>query len=256
MKQLEEIVGRPLFRRHGRGITLTTSGERLLPTARRVTTSLDTALAELRDDGLRGKLRLGIPDDQSSGVLSRIIADFATLHPDVELQVHCMLGTSFERALQTGALDLAVFEVASPAKQDVILGRDELMWMCSATHALDDTKILPVALFDRDCWWRDLALADLEDAGRRYRIVFMSESTAGVRSAVHSGVAAALLGKRDAADGLMPLNDIGVRHESSLVLRSSAAASGAACDAMRDAIRRNFRLPGETGRSRKVAVKG
>lgn len=242
IKQLEGIVGRPLFRRHGRGIALTAAGERLVPTARKVTASLDTALAELRDDGLSGRLRVGIPDDESGAVLSRIIADFAARHPDVELDVHCTLGTGFERALQNGSLDLAVLGIASPAEGDEVLRRDEVRWMANPERDLHACEILPVALFDRDCWWRDVAMADLEASGRRYRVVFTSESTAGVLSAVQSGIAAGLLDTRAAATALAPLPGMDARHKSFLVLRGAPGSAGPACDAMRDAIRNAFGL--------------
>jgi DNA-binding transcriptional LysR family regulator len=240
IKQLEDTVGRPLFHRHGRGVTLTAAGERLVPTARRVTTSLDRALAELRDDGLRGRVRIGIPED-SGAILTRIVADFGTRHPDVELQVHCTLGTAFDTALRSGALDLAVFGVAAPADGDEILREDALVWMCRPGSDVEKARVLPVALFDRDCWWRDVALADLETAGRRHRIVFMSESSAGVRSAVRAGVAAGLLGRDGPSDELVPLAGMNSRHRSFLVLRSSATATGAVCEAVRQAIRQAFR---------------
>jgi hypothetical protein len=56
-----------------------------------------------------------------------------------------------------------------------------------------DREVLPVAIFDRDCWWRDVALSGLEAAGRHYRIAVTSESTVGVRAAVSTGIAAGLL---------------------------------------------------------------
>ncbi len=74
----------------------------------------------------------------------------------------------------------------------------------------------------------------------------MSESAAGVRAAVRAGVAAALLDREHPADGLVPLTSLRGRHVSHLVLRSSPAATGAACDAVRDAIRIAF---GHSGRS-------
>lgn len=240
VKRLEGIVGRPLFRRHGRGVTLTAAGEHLVPTARRVTTALDSALADLRGDGLRGRVRLGIPDDHGGAALTRIVAGFGARHPDVELQVHCALGAGFDAALRSGAMDIAVFEVAVPAADEEVLREGVLGWLCSPEHDLDSAEVLPVALFDRDCWWRDRALSDLEAAGRRYRVVFMSESAAGVRAAVHAGAAAALLDREHPADGLVPLTGMGARHRSYLVLRSSAAATGAVCDAVREAIRIAF----------------
>jgi DNA-binding transcriptional LysR family regulator len=240
IRQLEEIVGRPLFRRHGRGVTLTAAGEQLLPVARQVTQSLDTTLADLRGKRLKGKLRMGVTDDHSRSALVRIIADFASRHPDVELEVHCALGAGMESALDSGDLDVAVFEAPEPARGDEVLREDRLVWMCSRDHDLGPAEILPVAVFDRDCWWRDVALSGLEAAGRRYRVAFTSESTVGVRAAVRAGIAAGLLRTASDTSGLVPLPGISFERPSFLVLRRAPGADGDVCDAMRETIRKAF----------------
>jgi len=122
IKRLEDVVGRRLFTRHGRGVTLTAAGETLRPVARQVVQSLDTTLAELRGGGLKGKLRIGMPDDHGRSELANIISSFAALHPDVELEVHCALGAGFAEALKSGALDLAVHEVPEPVSRPLYLG--------------------------------------------------------------------------------------------------------------------------------------
>lgn len=240
IRQMEEVVGQPLFRRHGRGVSLTLAGEKLHPVARNVVQSLDATLSELRGGGLKGKLRIGMPDDHSRSVLAGIISSFAALHPEVELEVHCALGAGFTAALKSGALDLAVHEVPAPGDDDVILRKDHLVWMCSRAHDVSTSAVLPVAVFDRDCWWRDLALADLEEAGRRFQIAFTSESATGVRAAVKAGIAASLLNASEGQEGLRALPDIKARHPSYLVLQKARGAKGPICDAMTEAIRQAF----------------
>lgn len=240
IRQLEATVGQALFHRHGRGVSLTVAGETLRPVARDVVLSLDATLSELRGDGLKGKLRMGMPDDHSRSELAGIISAFAALHPDVELEVHCALGAGFSNALGSGALDLAVHEVPEPRDDDIVLRTDQLVWMCSRDQEFSDSDILPVAVFDRDCWWRDLALSALEDAGRRYRIAFSSESAAGVRAAVQAGVAVGLLSFSDDAGNLRPLADMTARYPTYLILQKARSAEGPICDAMSDAIRKAF----------------
>lgn len=243
IRQLEEVIGQPLFRRHGRGVRLTEVGEKLRPVARQVIQSLDTTLSELRGGGLRGKLRIGMADDHSRSELANIISRFAALHREVELEVHCALGSGFASALKSGALDLAIHEVPKPGVAHEILRQDHLLWMCSRDHDLSAAKVLPVAVFDHDCWWRDLALSGLNDAGRRYQIVFSSESAVGVRAAVQSGIAAGLLSALSAlqdAKGLQPLPDMTNRYPTFLVLEKADGAKGPICDAMCEAIRNAF----------------
>lgn len=240
IRQLEEVVGQPLFRRHGRGVSLTVLGEKLHPVAKDVVQSLDTTLSELRGGGLKGKLRIGMPDDHSRSTLANIISSFAALHPDVELEVHCALGTGFATALKSGALDLAVHEVPEPGDDDTILRKDHLVWMCSREHDVYASTVLPIAVFDRDCWWRDLALSDLDEGRRRYQIAFTSESSTGVRAAVKAGIAAGLLSASKDAEGLRMLPDIKASHPTYLVLQKASGAKGPICDAMTEAIRQAF----------------
>ena len=241
IKQLEEIAGQALFHRHGRGVTLTDAGERLLPVARRVTNSLDATLAELRGEGLKGKLRIGLPDDHSRSVLTRIVSDFAAHHPEVELEVQCALGAGFEAALQTGALDLAVHEVPQPAADDEVLRQDHLSWLCRRDRCFDNADVLPVAVFDRACWWRDLALSNLDALGRRYRVVFTSESVTGIRAAVSAGIAVGLLNAAEKTKELLPIPDMALQHASYLVLQKAHSTDDPVCDAMCTAIRNAFR---------------
>jgi len=240
IRQLEDVVGQPLFRRHGRGVSLTVVGEKLRPVARQVVQSLDTTLAELRGGGLKGKLRIGMPDDHSRSELANIISDFAALHPEVELEVHCALGAGFADALNSGALDLAVHEVPDPQDGDEVLREDHLVWMCSRNHDVSASDVLPVAVFDRDCWWRDLALSGLEEAGRRYQVIFTSESAVGVRAAVQAGIAVRLLSTSEDTEGMRPLSEISTRHSTYLVLKKARGADGPICDTMSQAIRNAF----------------
>ena len=83
---------------------LSDAGRRLLPVAQDVTARLDTALRDLSDASVEGKIRLGIPDDHGRAKLTRIIAAFTHRHPQVELDVTCGLSTGFPEALERGDL--------------------------------------------------------------------------------------------------------------------------------------------------------
>ncbi len=219
---------------------MTVIGEKLHPVARNVVQSLDTTLMELRGGGLKGKLRIGMADDHSRRELAGIISEFAILHPDVELEVQCALGSGFDVALRNGSLDLAIHEVQHPGDRDEVLREDHLIWMCAKDCDLSEVAPLPIALFDRECWWRDQALSGLDALALGYQVVFSSESAVGVRSAVQAGFAAGLLNASDDTEGLRPLERIPSRYATFLVLQRAAGANGPICDAMCQAIRCAF----------------
>lgn len=241
IRQLEEVVGKPLFERHGRGVVLTAAGEHLRPVARQVVQSLDRTLADLRGESLTGRLRIGMPDDHGRAVLTGIVADFASLHPRVELEVQCALGVGFEGALATGALDLAVFDVARPQRGQEVLRESALVWRGLPGQNFDQANPLPVAVFDRSCWWRDIALSSLDASGRSFEVVFTSESSVGVRAAVKSGIAVGLLSTEKDLTGLDPVDGLTERHPTFLILQQGVGGVGPVSDAMCEAIRRAFR---------------
>jgi len=243
IRKLEDLLGQPVFDRHGRGVTLTETGERLLPVAHDVTRKLSSALRELTSDGLRGKLRFGIPDDQSKPILSRIIGEFAQSHPMVELDVSCALSPGFPAALASGDMDIAVYEVEQHHTEHEVLREEKTFWMMSRHHDLLQRDPLPVALFDRECWWRDAALTALHATGRPFRIVYSSQSVAGVSAAIEAGVAIGLLGQTSLNGDLVCL---GAEHgfdempASRLVVGTRSGADDAPLQAMKSAIRQAF----------------
>jgi len=202
IKRLESIIGRVVFERHGRGVVLTEAGRYLLPVAHDVTTRLDGALRDLSQQAVRGKLRLGIPDDHGRAKLAQIIATFTRAHPQVELEVTCALSPEFPDALEKGRLDMAVYEVEHPAQGEELLVEDPTCWVASDHTDFSAADPLPVALFDHACWWRDAAIASLQAWGRPYRVVYSSQSVSGVIAAVEAGVAIGLVGQSSFKPGL------------------------------------------------------
>jgi len=243
IKRLEGLLGRPLFERHARGVELTSTGEKLQPLAQRVVDLLDSSIGELRSDTLVGSLRLGIPDEFSSAILPDIIARFARDHPQVELAVRCGFSADFPEALANAELDLAVHAVETAPRSAPILLKERTLWVGARRHAAHELDPLPVALFDRACWWRDRAIEALESRGRAYRVVYSSESVAGVAAAIEAGAAVGLLGESSLTRDLHEVpKSAGLPDmpESLLVLDSRPGAVSPAQQAMNDAITEAF----------------
>jgi len=241
--RLEQVLGAPVFLRHGRGVRLTRLGERLLPVARQVTETLSDTLRTLTADSIHGTLRLGIPDDESMTTLARIIGEFSRAHPLVELELTCALSAGFPAALARGALDLAVYEVQHPPVSGDVLRQEPTSWMVSRRHDVLGRDPLPVALFDQDCWWQQAALDSLQASGRRYRVVCSSQSVLGVSAAIEAGMAIGLLGQSSLTPTLRCLGQEDGFDEmpvSRLILGRRPGAEGAAIDAMAAAIRQAF----------------
>ena len=243
IKRLEAILGQPVFERHGRGVILSETGRRLLPVAQEVTARLDAVQRDISQNAVSGKLRLGVPDDHGRAKLAGIIAAFTRHHPKVELEVTCALSTGFPDALDRGLLDLAIYEVERPSQHEEVLFEDPTCWMSSAHRDFSDDEILPVALFDHACWWRDAAIASLEARGKPYRIAYSSQSVSGVIAAVEAGIAIGLLGRSSLHSGLSVVGknlSFGNTPASKLVMGAGGTQNAGPQDAMKEAIRAAF----------------
>lgn len=235
IKQLEGILGQAVFRRHARGVELTEAGEKLRPVAEEVVSLLDRTAGELRADPLQGRLRIGIPDEYGDNLLPGVIARFARDHPRVELSVRCGLSADFPAAIERDEIDLAVHAVENPTAGMLPLRRERTCWFASSEHAVQARDPLPVAVFDRACWWRDRALEALEKSGRSYRVVFSSESVTGIAAAVSAGVAVGALGEnslRREFRELTPREGLPALPDSVLVMQGRPGADDSVAAAM------------------------
>ncbi|MEH6528173.1 MAG: LysR substrate-binding domain-containing protein [Sneathiella sp.] len=243
LKRLEAIVGHAVFERHGRGVVLSKTGRQLLPIARDVTARLDATLRDISRDTVKGKLRLGIPDDHGRSKLAQIIAAFARQHPQVELDVTCAMSSGFPEALEKGKLDLAVFEVENPTSREELLFEDPTCWVSSVGREFAINEPLPVALFDHACWWRDAAIQSLEARKKPFRVIYSSQSVSGVMAAVEAGIGVGLLG-RTALKSTLSITSadfgFGQTPTSKLVLAENGSQTHAPLEAMKTAIRSAF----------------
>jgi len=87
IKQLEQRLGRPLFRRQGRGLVLSPEGERLLSYAQRLFRLADEAESELKYGRPSGVLRIGSLESTAGSRLAPILSRFHKLYPEVVIEL-------------------------------------------------------------------------------------------------------------------------------------------------------------------------
>ncbi len=243
VKRLEAELGVRLFEREARGMGLTPAGEKLLPTARSILVMLECAVAELILDPIEGLVSVGIPDDYGPDLLATILADFAQRHPLVDVNITCGFSVGFRDAVERGQLDLAVYASDERRPGGEVLLEEQTVWVASKTRDATRKNPLPIVLFDRSCWWRDVAIDALTHAGIAHRIAYSSESVSGVKAAVKAGLAVGVLARSTVEPSMRILGAAdGMPHlpSSNLVLIRNVAAANSAAAAMTDAIRRGF----------------
>jgi DNA-binding transcriptional LysR family regulator len=109
-KALESKLGAVLVHRVRGNISLTASGEVLLPIARRMLADAETARLEIRElaELGRGRVRLGATPSLCTGLLPAMLAGFRRAHPGIEMVVQEGGSRDLQRDLGEGTLDLAL----------------------------------------------------------------------------------------------------------------------------------------------------
>ena len=87
IKQLEQRLGRTLFRRQGRGLVLSPEGELLLSYAQRLFRLADEAESELRIGLAVGVLRIGSLESTAGSRLAPVLSRFHRQHPGVVVEL-------------------------------------------------------------------------------------------------------------------------------------------------------------------------
>jgi DNA-binding transcriptional LysR family regulator len=224
IRRLEEQLGCALFVKHGRGARLTEEGERLIDFARRMIQVEAGAFAALSRKGLRGAVRLGIPDDYAESFLAEILARYARRHPLVEVLVVCEASTDLAPQVAAGALDLALITDHEGLKGLELLREEPLVWVASERFQVEEGTPIPLALGSTTCCWRratEQALSTATPGVTRTR--FYSKNFSAIGTVLRAGLAATILPASVVGPGLkvlgraeglpdLPLNRMGLIH--------------------------------------------
>ncbi|MEM7303264.1 MAG: LysR family transcriptional regulator [Pseudomonadota bacterium] len=200
LRKIEQKLKCQLFERQSGGMALTPQGERLLPIARGILADLRAAQA-MFDLPLRGTLRVGIPDHYDDMVFERVLARFGQSHPQVDLFVTSGCSAHFPQDVEHGRLDIAVISGAMAGIGET-LEIEKTVWVESETFDLDPARPVPLAILNRGCWWSNMPISALSEAGRNFNVTFRSTSFSNVRCAIRAGLAIGVLPARALQKGM------------------------------------------------------
>ena len=110
---LERTTGRSLFERHRDGVRLTAAGSQMLPRARLIVDELEAVLAETQPKP-SGRVRLGGFPIATASLISPVLADLRTAHPELLVTYREATTPALVRAIRAGTLDLAVVAQLPP----------------------------------------------------------------------------------------------------------------------------------------------
>lgn len=207
IKKLEEQLNATLFLRDARSVTLTESGETLLPYARRMLALSNEAVGRFSMPEMKGVVRLGAPDDIGERFMPTILRRFAEIYPAIMVDLTVDTSGQLRRRLQEQRLDLTLVNCAPGmvSHDGEVIHTEQLVWAgakCGTAHLRDP---LPVSIWEDGCCWRADALSRLDRDKRPYRIAYLSAHTMAQRAAVIADLAVAPLPRSYLTDDMTAL---------------------------------------------------
>lgn len=252
IKKLEDILGRAVFSRDARSVSLTTDGEMLLGYARRMLAINREAVSKFIVPDITGVVRLGSPDDYGERVLPHVLRRFAQSHPSIAVDVVIDQSSNLRRRMDDRTLDITLltnsFKVSMEGTE--VLLTEPIVWAGAKGGCAHLREPLPVSLWEEGCAWRAGALEALGREGRNFRVAYMSAHTAGQRAAIMADLAVAPLPKSFLGCDMVELTskdgmpDIGTYSLAMIVSPDASPPVQAAADHIRAA----FDVFRETGR--------
>ena len=209
IKKLEETLGRPVFARDARSVSLTNDGVVLLGYARRLLSLNREAVSEFVSPEISGVVRLGAPDDVGERILPDVLKRFAKTHPSIAVDVVIDMSSNLTKRLEEKRIDLTLLTCQTgqvPEGGEVLL-TEQLVWAGAKGGSAHLCSPIPVSMWEEGCAWRAGAVEELDARKIAYRIAYMSAHTAGQRAAIMSDLAVAPLPKSFVGDDLVVLGE-------------------------------------------------
>ncbi|HBR99018.1 MAG TPA: LysR family transcriptional regulator [Gammaproteobacteria bacterium] len=208
VKKIEALLGKSIFKRDSRSVSLTPDGAHLLEHARRVLWLNRDIVSHFIAMDVHGIVRLGAPDDVAELRLPRFLKAFSESHPGVAIEVTVDGSRNMIREVGKQALDIAIITFGhgqADEQKAVPLCRDQLVWAGVRGGIACEMDPLPISVWDECCPWRQAGLASLEALGRDYRIAFRSQYISGQKAAVLSDLAVAPIPLSSCGGDIVPL---------------------------------------------------
>lgn len=208
VKRIEDLLGRPVFIRAPRSVTLNEDGEILVAHARRVLAMNADTVAKFISPEIEGTVRLGAIDHAADSFLPAVLREFARSHPRVRVDVFIENSEPQYEALRRGELDIAILTCQNSGidnRNIEMLFTEQLVWAGLKGGIAAEQDPLPVSVWEEGCVWRTNALEGLEKQKRDYRITFKSAHLAGQKAGLRADLAIAPLPLSSCDGEIVPL---------------------------------------------------
>ena len=202
IRELESHYNVILFDRIGRRLFLTDAGEQMRSYAQHIVALLDEMESRSQDWEESGTLRLGSSITIGTVQLPRIVTRLQKQYPKLRIEVTVCNSDTVEAAILDNEIDLGLIEggCRHGKLEDILLGGDELVFLCHPEHPFAGRSVSAGQLNGEAFLFREkgsagrgLIESTLKASGVEPRPLWQSISTQSLVSGVAEGLGIAVL---------------------------------------------------------------
>ncbi|MGR3614647.1 MAG: LysR substrate-binding domain-containing protein [Paracoccaceae bacterium] len=139
VRSLEEFIGRPLFVRHPRSLSLTDVGEAYLPSVRHALQEIDVATGSLISQNHKREVVVSCPISLAENWLPQVIAGFHAAHSEVEITLHSTVWSDVEENVSD--ISITINHVEDVDRGMVRLWDEKLALACAADYQVNGAPL-------------------------------------------------------------------------------------------------------------------
>lgn len=171
IKKLEQSLDTSLFERLGNHIRLTEDGEIFLEYGEKILNLCDeaySAISEKNSNTISGEIRIAITETLCFYKLPRLLQDYRTLYPDVDIKIKMGNCYDFPSWLRKNIIDIAYVLDDEVHHEDIVteqLFQEPLILVVSKDHTLASNKYVTPDMLEKEH-------LILTQKGSKYRALF------------------------------------------------------------------------------------
>jgi DNA-binding transcriptional LysR family regulator len=189
LKKLEEGTGKKLLNRHYNNFTMTNEGEILLAYARKILLLSEEACQAMNADEVSGVVRFGIPDCYARAYIQESLRQFTQRFPKIRIHIKNDSSHKLFDRFQNGELDLILVTRDPAEEKGTLLRREKICWVASKEYQLNTRKVIPLALYEEGCVYRNKVIDSLDKDAKDSFIAFECQGVTGFDIAISNGLA-------------------------------------------------------------------
>lgn len=244
IRKLEDMLGKELFERSSRGLTLTADGQLFASYAREMIALNEEVRRRFQGNEIEGRVRLGVVEDFAATRLIQILKAFRDQNPRIDIDIIVEPNRRLASLFEADKLDVTICDVSQIARKPILVWNEELHWIARSDLVLPADSPLPIIMFEESCPWRAPTMAALASLKRRWSVVCEASTLVAMITAVRVGIGIGPMIAATVPSDCRVLDSSGSFPRSPFIdvgLYAHSAASGEA-SYLADFIARNSRL--------------